>query len=455
MKQSACIRWCSERRSQMICPYCNSDIPDRAKFCPECGSRLVMEMSSRTRGPGSDSAASAAGGTKRVKLICRACNGTMEVDREHNVIFCPYCGSKELIIESDEVLIEKDRNQTYKDIEMQRLQHEEDMMKAKIENESIESFKKSCLRKWVILFSILALLTGLLCCLSGHVLTGIVAFLQTGVFVTSWIFGMGTLRAKRKNLHRLLALIGFLMMIIIFAMMGNWSQERKNVKYDWPTAGLATMIPQPDSKFGKIYRNTSEAFDIDVYRYPNDQLPGYISECKDMGFTVDAKSENDSYSAYDENGNSLKVSYYSYSEQLNITVEAPIDMQELDWEGIDAVRLLPKPKSTQGHIQWEYSGEAQVYIGDTSLADFNEYVKACKKAGFNQKISRGDDYYYAYYKQTEHYLSLRYEGNKIMSVHVSHAVAPVETDTETPANTEVEASEKTDPKASEDAKTGT
>ena len=38
---------------------------------------------------------------------------------------CPYCGSKELILESDEVTIERIRNATYKDIEHEKMSFEQ------------------------------------------------------------------------------------------------------------------------------------------------------------------------------------------------------------------------------------------------------------------------------------------------------------------------------------------
>lgn len=44
---------------------------------------------------------------KTKKLICESCGGTMEVDADKSIISCPYCGSKELIEESDEVKIAK------------------------------------------------------------------------------------------------------------------------------------------------------------------------------------------------------------------------------------------------------------------------------------------------------------------------------------------------------------
>lgn len=34
-------------------------------------------------------------------LKCKNCGATMEVDKDNNIAFCPYCGSKELIEDKD------------------------------------------------------------------------------------------------------------------------------------------------------------------------------------------------------------------------------------------------------------------------------------------------------------------------------------------------------------------
>ena len=41
------------------------------------------------------------------KLKCEECGGIMEIDETKSIICCPYCGSKELIDESDAVKIAK------------------------------------------------------------------------------------------------------------------------------------------------------------------------------------------------------------------------------------------------------------------------------------------------------------------------------------------------------------
>ena len=68
-----------------------------------------------------------------VLIRCEHCGGTMTVDDNNSsVLMCPYCGSKELMRESDSVKIEKIKNETQKEIELKKLEFEERERKRKI-----------------------------------------------------------------------------------------------------------------------------------------------------------------------------------------------------------------------------------------------------------------------------------------------------------------------------------
>lgn len=55
-----------------------------------------------------------------VKLVCEDCGGTMDIDSNKEIMMCPFCGSKKIILESDEVKIAKanvEKQRINKDIE--------------------------------------------------------------------------------------------------------------------------------------------------------------------------------------------------------------------------------------------------------------------------------------------------------------------------------------------------
>lgn len=88
----------------MFCSKCGRGLASDLNFCPSCGNRLAEQF------------------TKSIQLKCRSCNGVMSVDTERTVLSCPYCGSKELIIENDEVTIERIRSAAYKEVELGKQQ---------------------------------------------------------------------------------------------------------------------------------------------------------------------------------------------------------------------------------------------------------------------------------------------------------------------------------------------
>ena len=74
----------SERFSNMKCAHCGKEISPTSRFCTYCGNKV--------------SASSAEIKTKKMK--CNACGGVLSIHEDKQVLFCPYCGSKELINES-------------------------------------------------------------------------------------------------------------------------------------------------------------------------------------------------------------------------------------------------------------------------------------------------------------------------------------------------------------------
>lgn len=76
-----------------------------------------------------------------MKLVCEDCGGTMNIDSDKKVILCPFCGSKKIIFESDEVKIaqikanaEIEKQRIMKDVEMAKEEHKEQQRKDKNEN---------------------------------------------------------------------------------------------------------------------------------------------------------------------------------------------------------------------------------------------------------------------------------------------------------------------------------
>lgn len=89
----------------------------------------------------------------------------------------------------------------------------------------------------------------------------------------------------------------------------------------WPTVGLATLIPAPESTVGSITSDTSEFFHAYVGETDLDAFNQYVKACQDAGFTKDYISSDGYYWAYDEHGVHLEVSYQGFNT-MNIGLSA-------------------------------------------------------------------------------------------------------------------------------------
>lgn len=120
----------------MYCSKCGYEAKDGEKFCVKCGAILNDTTSKKT-----------------IKLTCEDCGGEMNIEAGRNVLTCPYCGSKKLIAESDEVTIariNKEADAERMRFEKEKKEYEEELRAKK----NIEDTKST-----VTLFSVFVIIT--------------------------------------------------------------------------------------------------------------------------------------------------------------------------------------------------------------------------------------------------------------------------------------------------------
>ena len=80
---------------------------------------------------------------------------------------------------------------------------------------------------------------------------------------------------------------------------------------------------------------------------------------------------------------------------------------------------MPEPDSNIGKVTCDADDCYTVYIGDTSEADYNAYVKKCQKKGFDIDYGKEERYFSAENKKGDD-LSVEYYGNNIMYIEVAN-----------------------------------
>lgn len=234
---------------------------------------------------------------------------------------------------------------------------------------------------------------------------------------------------KPKGRKRRGCLVAVVVVVALFVIAGvSRCGGGGDERLDWPTSGLATMLPKPESDAGSVSINDGETFSASVDRYTQEQFESYVAQCQEMGFTVEAVSDVDEFDAYSEDGYHLTLHLYDSLENMDIDLEAPIEMGTISWPTAGVGSLVPAPTSTTGKIDSDSSTFFLAYVGETNAEAFASYVDACSGAGFNVGYDRGDTWYSA---DNADGVSLRveYRGFNTMMVRVD---APDDVEATTP-----------------------
>lgn len=255
------------------CPECNKAISDKAQSCPNCGypiknvkyntqnlmgrynivtigninvdldllweqthdkNIMISEIKKNTSGGEKDIIRIVDDYYKNnidndniqsVLLQCKKCGGNLETNIDNPILYCPYCGSKELVEESDSVKIERIKNNAYRDIEINRIKYQSENEKValqieleRLNFEKIEKFKSSKLSKVIIVCAILCFMLSI----GGfencryridYMISSIVMCIQSILFCVSYFLGIQIIKLKNTNLYLLIALIAFILFV--------------------------------------------------------------------------------------------------------------------------------------------------------------------------------------------------------------------------------------------------
>jgi len=210
----------------------------------------------------------------------------------------------------------------------------------------------------------------------------------------------------------------FYVIVVIAAITVTASVSgNKSEKIKWDDMILSEQLPEPPKNKGEIHENTAEKLWVDINKISDKQYNDYTEACKAKGFTVDPESDSTSYGAYNSEGYKLSLSHYGSEDEMKIELAKPIEMSSITWPTSKAGKQLPAPKSTKGKFTHENDDGFNVYIGNTSKDDYNSYVKACSDKGFTVNYEKGDSFYNANNSAGWH-VSIKYEGNNIMSIDI-------------------------------------
>ena len=220
---------------------------------------------------------------------------------------------------------------------------------------------------------------------------------------------------KGKRKRKLSAIVAVLIAIFIISRIGSCMGSNRAKTIDWPTAGLATKLPEPPVKKGTMWSNDAKSFKVSLKGCNEAQYASYVAECKEVGFAIDQETETHSYEAYSEDGSHLEVTLIS--DGLTIEIEAPIEMGAISWPATGPASYVPAPVSAVGRIDSDSSKFFYAYIGETDPAAYGAYVDSCIAAGYDIDYHKGGESFYADNASGVH-LSIEYRGFNTMTVRI-------------------------------------
>lgn len=361
----------------------------------------------------------------KASTVCANCGGQLEIDATQETIECPYCGTdysvSDLLNDSDAVRIEKIKQQTYKEIEADKIKREIEKEKTQEEKEKIQSFKKSKFSKFLLACAIISGLTTIAQLSNGISMAGIIALIQTILYTTSWLMGRGIIKEKKPNMKNILAIISFALIIPFFMLFGgsyggSYGGNHKK-KIDWDSIVLSEQLPEPKSNKGEIITNSDESLCVYIANSSLNDYNNYINKCKEYGFVIDADNSTSSYEAYDDEGYKLRIYYSKSSKKFQIDLKAPLKMKKIQWPTSNVVSKLPAPKSQVGKVDYDHDNSFAIYVGDTTKADYDEYVNSCISAGFSIDYSKNEKTYWGDNSEGYH-ISVEYKGNDTMYISI-------------------------------------
>lgn len=202
---------------------------------------------------------------------------------------------------------------------------------------------------------------------------------------------------------------GWFLLIVVFVLIGGINTinrkkeeraERSN-EYRWSDSELAGMIPEPESKYGRVSSESEQSFTIDVYQVSQDQFEDYVDACKECGFTVDYSRYGSSYSAENEAGCSLSLHYDDNEKEMRISLYAPKEQENLDEEkeSSDLQEDSQEPDSSEENSMDSQESDTE------SRAETEESVSAQEQTsgelvdGMHLEFKEAMDSYEAFYDE--------------------------------------------------------
>ncbi len=357
---------------------------------------------------------------KMRKLTCDSCGATLDVAPGSMVAECPYCGTRQILEEDKDITIERIRSEERRAASRERKNEQKRKEEAERNLSESKSYKKRVTSFFTIILIFLCAFAAFYEFDTGNQIKGLIALLQVGLLVVSWFMGTRYIKTKNFGTYRIPKVIALLLIFAIMSDIGEGSRysfaSPAAEEVIWSDLAMGEMIPEPDDLTSAVISSNSDSrLRLEYSGVQTTQYNAYVKKCKEAGYTIDISGYENHYVAYNESGYKLDIYLFTSNKEMEISLDAPIQMYNLSWPNTSFVSLLPEPESHYGSIVSSSEDYFNVYIGETTREAFMNYTNACINAGFNVEYSQGDDYFSG--KNADGYkVYVSYEGFNTMKI---------------------------------------
>lgn len=99
-------------------------------------------------------------------------------------------------------------------------------------------------------------------------------------------------------------------------------EPEKYEAFIWPDNTMSRMLPIPKSTTGEITQDNEKSFSVYVSDTSIEDFNAYVTACTDMGYVIDSVQSDESYSAQNNDGYQLSVSYQG-NNIMSISLKEP------------------------------------------------------------------------------------------------------------------------------------
>lgn len=183
----------------------------------------------------------------------------------------------------------------------------------------------------------------------------------------------------------------------------------------WSSLYLGEYLQEPPGNLNAIYANYEDSLSVEITDLSLQQYKEYVADCQNLGYRNETSESDNRYSAYNNEGYEMILNYYQDQQSLDLSLNAPIQMEQITWPESEFGQMLPTPKSSYGRIETDDQTGLIICLGNTTKEDYNDYVIACAQNGFDLESEKTDTTYTAI-NQYHNILTVEYRGNQVIYI---------------------------------------